>query len=166
MILRLALMRHAHSAWPDPRHTDLQRPLDERGRRTAPLVGRHLADIGWWPDRVACSPAARARETWTLASEGLEAVDFQVHETLYPGDPRAVVAILGELEEVCETLLIVAHNPGMEDCVQALAGEMTLFGTADVALLVRDPPEPWGDWRLDSVVRARAVAASEPGGLP
>ena len=68
---RLVLLRHAKSAWPDV--ADHERPLAKRGRRDAPVVGRWLGASGYVPDAVICSTAARARETWDLASAGLAA---------------------------------------------------------------------------------------------
>src|SRR5260370_40026330 len=68
---RLILLRHAKSAWPDV--PDHERPLAGRGRRAAPTAGRWLREAGFVPDRVLCSTAPRARETWQLAEEELGA---------------------------------------------------------------------------------------------
>src|SRR6266542_3720288 len=66
---RLVLFQHAKSAWPEV--ADHERPLAERGRRGAPVMGRWLRDAGCVPDQVLCSTARRARETWQLATNGL-----------------------------------------------------------------------------------------------
>jgi phosphohistidine phosphatase len=68
---RLVLLRHAKSAWPDV--ADHERPLARRGRRDAPVAGRWLRTAGRVPDRVVCSTARRARETWQLAAAELDA---------------------------------------------------------------------------------------------
>src|SRR6202451_4394164 len=68
---RLVLLRHAKSDWPEV--ADHERPLAKRGRRDAPVVGRWLGASGYVPDAVVCSTAARARQTWELASAGLAA---------------------------------------------------------------------------------------------
>src|ERR1700735_5163878 len=69
---RLILLRHAKSAWPDD-VPDHDRPLAPRGRRDAPVAGRWLRQSDHVPDRVLCSTARRARETWQLAEEKLGA---------------------------------------------------------------------------------------------
>ena len=61
---RLIVMRHAKSSWKDPGQTDHERPLNGRGRRSAPLVAARLAELGWAPTRVHSSDAARTVETW------------------------------------------------------------------------------------------------------
>ena len=65
------LLRHAKSAWPDV--ADHERPLARRGRKDAPVAGRWLRAAGLVPDRVVCSTAKRARQTWQLAAAELEA---------------------------------------------------------------------------------------------
>ena len=67
---QLVLFRHAKSAWPDV--ADHERPLARRGRRDAPVAGRWLRAAGLVPDRVICSTAKRARQTWQLAAAELE----------------------------------------------------------------------------------------------
>ena len=68
---KLVLVRHAKSAWPDV--PDHERPLARRGQRNAPAMGRWLRTAGHLPDRVLCSTARRARETWQLMQSGLQA---------------------------------------------------------------------------------------------
>ena len=75
---RLILLRHAKSAWPDV--PDHDRPLAPRGHRDAPAAGRWLRKSGDIPDRVVCSTARRARETWELAGEKLRAEPEVVFE--------------------------------------------------------------------------------------
>ena len=68
---RLLLLRHAKSAWPDL--ADSERPLNDRGRRDAPAMGRWLRDKGYVPDLVLCSTAQRTRDTWALVAGELGA---------------------------------------------------------------------------------------------
>src|SRR3984885_4023586 len=78
-IRQLILLRHAKSAWPDD-VPDHERPLAPRGRRDAPAAGDWLHRSGYVPDRVLCSTARRARETWQLAEEKLGARPQTVFE--------------------------------------------------------------------------------------
>lgn len=117
---RLVLLRHAKSAWPDV--ADHERPLARRGRRDAPVAGRWLRAAGQVPDRVVCSTAMRARQTWQLAAAELGAsprVSF---------DQRVYGAAAGELLDLARetgprtrTLLIVGHDPAMQELALALA---------------------------------------------
>ena len=161
----LVLMRHAKSSWRDESLGDRERPLNGRGRSTAPRVARALVERGWQPDRVASSPATRALQTWQyMESELSDPPSVEVHPALYPGGLDAVQEVLHELAGSGGTLLIIAHNPGMEYVLYALTGESMEMKTADAALLVREGDGAArgsvlpGGWRLDSFLRARELS--------
>ncbi|WP_413756187.1 SixA phosphatase family protein [Streptomyces sp. MMBL 11-3] len=120
---RLAVLRHAKSAWPDgvPDH---ERPLAPRGRRDAPAAGRALADADCLPDLALCSTAVRARRTWELAAAEWGTPPPVRHDArLYAADvPELLEAVRGVPAEV-GTLLLVGHNPGLEELVLTLAGD-------------------------------------------
>ncbi|MGW7363083.1 SixA phosphatase family protein [Streptomyces sp. NPDC054841] len=119
---RLVLLRHAKSAWPDV--ADHDRPLAPRGRRDAPAAGRLLRETGCVPDLVICSTARRARETWDLASAQLGTeVPVRYEERVYGADPAELVGVLREVPEGVGTVLLVGHNPGMEDLAGGLTGD-------------------------------------------
>ena len=69
----LFLLRHAKSSWSEPGLADFNRPLNERGRRAAPLIARYLAHCDLLPDLILCSAALRTRETLALMLPGLPA---------------------------------------------------------------------------------------------
>ncbi|MGI9393184.1 MAG: SixA phosphatase family protein [Boseongicola sp.] len=108
MSLRLILMRHAKSSWDNPALDDFDRPLNARGNRDAPKVGQWLVDQSLTPEKAICSSAVRAKQT--LDSLGLQMpVDYLPE--LYMASPDR---ILGAIQaETGNTLLVVAHNPGM-----------------------------------------------------
>jgi phosphohistidine phosphatase len=149
---RLVLLRHAKSDWPEG-VADHDRPLAKRGRRDAPLIGRWLGESGWVPDAVVCSTAARARETWALASSGLtEAVPAAAPAVRY--EPRVYEAtVLGllmlarEFDPGWRTALVVGHNPGLAELTLGLAGSraerLPAFPTAFAAVL--GLPGAWAD---------------------
>ncbi|MER5435426.1 histidine phosphatase family protein [Streptomyces sp. NPDC002588] len=127
---RLVILRHAKSAWPEgvPDH---QRPLASRGRRDAPAAGRALAEADCLPDLALCSTAVRARQTWDLASaEWGTPPPVRFDRRLYAAGVPDLLAVVRETPAEAETLLLVAHNPGLEELVLALAGD-ALEGSLD-----------------------------------
>ncbi|MFF1544601.1 SixA phosphatase family protein [Streptomyces sp. NPDC058291] len=121
---RLVVLRHAKSAWPDgvPDH---ERPLAPRGLRDAPAAGRALADAGFRPDLTLCSTAVRARRTWELAAAQWEAPPppARFDPRLYAADVPEILEVVGETPAEVGALLLVGHNPGLEELVLDLARE-------------------------------------------
>ena len=120
MTLRLILMRHAKSNWNHHRGDHL-RPLNNRGQQAATAIGQWLAAKGYVPDLVLCSDAERAAQTWALISAKLAAAPtVQFRRTLYQAAPET---LFQELQQVrgAETVLVLAHNPGIAVLASALA---------------------------------------------
>ncbi len=118
---RLLLLRHAKSSWSEPGASDHDRPLNRRGQEAAPRIGAYLARHKLIPDRVLCSTARRARETWELVAAevpGVPAATFT--ERLYDATPRALVDVLRHAEPEAKSLLVVGHNPGLQEAATAL----------------------------------------------
>lgn len=115
-MLRLLLLRHAKSSWDHPGLDDRDRPLNRRGKAAAPIVGQHLKRLGWIPDRVICSPAARTRRTLDLVSEAAGfSADVVFDEGVYDfGDGTRLLEAIKARGGDARTLLIVGHNPSME----------------------------------------------------
>jgi phosphohistidine phosphatase len=116
----LVLFRHAKSAWPDV--ADHDRPLARRGIRAAPVMGRWLRGAGLVPGQVLCSTARRARETWQFAQAGLAAtppVTFDVR--IYAAAAPDLLALIREVPPATGTLLLIGHNPAIEDLALLLA---------------------------------------------
>ena len=117
---RLILLRHAKSAWPDV--PDHERPLAGRGRRAAPVAGHWLRESGIVPDRVLCSTAQRARETWQLAEEELGAHPPTTFEDrVYGASATELLYLAREAASGVRTLMIVGHEPAMRDLTLELA---------------------------------------------
>src|SRR5690242_20069 len=116
----LVLFRHAKSAWPDV--ADHDRPLAPRGIHAAPVMGRWLREAGLLPGQVLCSTARRARETWQFAQAGLAATppvtfDARIYEAAAPD----LLAVIREVPPATGTLLLIGHNPAIEDLALLLA---------------------------------------------
>jgi phosphohistidine phosphatase len=155
MSSRLAALRHAKSAWPDG-VPDLRRPLGDRGRRDAPVAGRWLRDNIAQIDLVVCSPAERTRQTWALVAEQLTTVPpVREEPRIYDG---SLLDVVRDLPADAGTVLLIGHNPALEDLVELLAGKPAVFKTSTIALV--DSDQGWADagpgWgRLTSAVTPR-----------
>lgn len=141
---RLILMRHAKSAWEDYA-SDHERPLDPRGRRDAPFIAAHLADLGWQPDLVLLSDSRRTTETWQrMAQRFATEPEQRARRSLYLGGLGAIQAEIQALPEHARTVLALGHNPDWEFAVRFWSGLPTHLTTANAALLEL-PDRPWHD---------------------
>ena len=121
----LVLLRHAKSDWPDgvPDH---ERPLASRGRRDAPAMGRWLRAEGCGPDHVVCSTAVRTRQTWELVRSELDGHPKTVFEArAYAASTRELADLVTDTPAAAKTLLLISHNPGIEDLALTLAADAT-----------------------------------------
>lgn len=114
----LGLFRHAKSDWHDPRARDFDRPLNERGRRGAAIMGRHIRDHGVRWDHVIASPAVRCAETVEIAAEAAGrplAVNWD--RRIYLASSATLADLLREQDDQFGATLMVGHNPGLEDLI-------------------------------------------------
>lgn len=116
------LVRHANAAWPEPGCRDFDRRLDPRGREEAAQLAEMMADAGFHPGHVVCSPAARCRETLVILKSTLAAdAEIEFHQPLYSESHDAYLdAIARHAEGATGSLMIVGHNPMMEETARAL----------------------------------------------
>ena len=121
----LLLFRHAKSSWDDPSLDDHDRPLSPRGLRDAPRMGRFIAQLGCHPDLVLCSTAVRTRETLRLAlGPLLEATvpEISFDRDLYEVPARHIRGIVSATPDSVATMMVIGHNPGMQDLALELTG--------------------------------------------
>ena len=148
---RLLILRHAKSDWGQPGLDDHDRPLAERGRLAAPLIGFHMREQGLIPDEVMCSTATRARETLELVLDAMEArPPVTLREEIYGAGLQTLLELVGKAAYSAECLLLVGHNPAFHDFAVALAGKGKKKLRAKLekkfptgALAVLDFIEPW-----------------------
>jgi len=121
----LTLLRHAKSSWDEPRLADVDRPLAPRGRKAAPLMGRHMRDIGLAPDLVLCSAAVRTRETLALVLPelGMPGLPVVYDATIYEAEAATLLARLERVADSVQHLLVIGHNPGLQELALLLVGK-------------------------------------------
>jgi phosphohistidine phosphatase len=155
------LLRHAKSSWKKQDAPDHDRALNKRGKKTAPLMGRLLGSENLVPDLILSSTARRARETAEAVAEAAAYEGpIELLETLYMATAGK---LLGEAQsrtpDTVERLLLVAHNPGMEDLVEILTGTRERFPTAALAVFEVDIDQ----WKkLELGVPSRVVRIYRP----
>jgi phosphohistidine phosphatase len=114
----LGLFRHAKSDWNDARLRDFDRPLNERGRKGAALMGVHIRDHGARWSRVIASPAARVTQTIEIASEAAgESPPVIWDRRVYLASSVILMELLREQEGDPPSIIMVGHNPGLEDLI-------------------------------------------------
>ena len=146
---RLYLLRHAKSSWDDPELSDRERPLATRGVRAARRLARYARRRGIAVDVVLCSPARRARQTLELVEASLAGrAEVRVEDGLYGASAEDLIARLRRLPDAVGSVLLVGHNPGLQDLTAMLAGTGPAarqpgqrFPTGALAALA--VPEPW-----------------------
>jgi phosphohistidine phosphatase len=147
--IKLLLLRHAKSSWADSHADDWERPLNDRGERDAPRVGALLGRLSLVPDLIITSDAVRA-ETTARAVAGAAGFTgpLMLSPDLYHATPEAIVDVIRLVSDpAAQTIMIVGHNPGLEDLVRRLTGESIDLPTAALVQLEL-PVSKWSDVEL------------------
>ena len=121
-VRNLILLRHAKSDWSNPALADHDRPLARRGRKAALRIAADLARWAPVPDIILCSTSRRTVETADLVAP--DGVRRELLHSLYHAGPGAILETLKHLPGSVRTAMIIGHNPGMEDLVTSLAGDL------------------------------------------
>ena len=146
----LLVLRHAKSSWSDPALDDHERPLNARGRRDAPRMGALVREHGLIPDVVISSDAVRARLTAEAVVEAARyGGEIRLDPRLYMAGPADILSLLRTVGEKAETMMIVGHNPGLEELVAQLTGAWQDLPTAALAQIVL-PIDQWRDLTLST----------------
>jgi phosphohistidine phosphatase len=121
-MLSLALLRHAKSSWDRLDIDDFDRPLNERGRTTAPVMGAALKELNFVPELILCSPAERTRETLSLITPAVNDVKVTFDEQLYLTSQETLYGLLKAVPVGIQKVLMIGHNPGMHGLALFLTG--------------------------------------------
>jgi phosphohistidine phosphatase len=143
----LTLVRHAKSSWKDTSLADRDRPLNKRGERDAPEMGRRIAAAGIRPSLIVSSPAVRA---WTTARIIADAIGYpreflQRDKSLYLASVNTLLDVIVAQDNGFNSLMLVGHNPGFTDFANYLVPGLTNnIPTAGVVSVQLDTD----DWSL------------------
>jgi phosphohistidine phosphatase len=130
----LLLLRHAKSSWKDADLDDHDRPLNKRGKRDAPRMGRLLKDENLLPDFILSSTAKRARKTveHVIAESGFRG-ETRITGELYMAGGQQLRGVVAALPEPLARALVIGHNPGLEELLESLTGSYAPLSTAALA---------------------------------
>jgi len=164
------LARHAKSSWNSGTTTDFDRPLSNRGVADAIRVGDELDHLGWNPERIISSPALRAKQTCQTLCDKLDYPFDQVvwNQDIYAAYMVTLIQLLSALPESVNSVMLIGHNPAMEDLLVHLCGDATtyrlkngkLFTTGNVVKITTE--SCWKDLilceaRLKSILRPKTL---------
>ena len=165
----LTLLRHAKSAWDDPVERDFDRPLNDRGKRAARVMGEFLRRESMRFDAVVVSPSVRTLETLDIirAAMGRDLI-AQEDRRIYLASSVTLLEVLRDVDAAAESVLMVGHNPGLEDLILDLVpdeGDTALrdevyakFPTASLAVMACDVD----DWAALDRKKAQLLSFTRP----
>ena len=142
----LLLLRHAKSSWRDEALSDFDRPLNERGKKAAHAIGRYIRKHKMIPDLVLSSPAVRARETTGIITTTAKlTAEIRYDQRVYEADPPRLVQVLSQIENNFCSVLLVGHNPGIEELISLLTGSSQHMPTAALAKIRLEGADDWSE---------------------
>lgn len=156
----LLILRHAKSSWDDPSLSDHDRPLNDRGLKIAPLMGQLIKREGLVPDAMFSSTAVRAMHTALLVADasGFKNEALSVNR-FYPGTPADYIETLAASDNSAQSIMVIGHNPGLEELLCALTKEHEILPTAALAHLEL-PLEQWSE--LTPKTKAKLIKVYRP----
>lgn len=147
----LLILRHAKSSWKYPELSDYDRPLNRRGKRDAPRMGKFLREQGLIPDRLLTSSAKRARKTARKVAKACGYTGkVKKLDAFYDSVPGVYYETLQALPDKYQSVMVVGHNPTMEQLVRSLTGEFRRMPTAALAH-IELPIQHWEALHLDTI---------------
>ncbi len=153
-------MRHAKSSWEDASLSDFDRPLNDRGLRSAPFMGKLMRDKDLEPDVISSSPAERAKQTALLVKDASGfSQEIRFDDRIYEASPHTLLQVVSEIDDANISAMLVGHNPGMEGFIRYLTGDLEPMPTAALAVIELDI-DKWteiadGCGRLQNIYRPK-----------
>ena len=159
----LLILRHAKSSWKDDQVGDHDRPLNKRGKRDAPRMGALVQQAQLQPELIISSTAKRARKTASRVAKqcGYQGI-IELQGTLYLAPPGPYIEALRKVDEAVNRVMVVGHNPGLEQLLTLLTGQQVPLPTATLAHVELDLAQ-WRD--INSQTRGTLVDLWRPDSL-
>ena len=156
----LFLIRHAKSSWGDTALPDKDRPLNDRGKRDAPKMGKRLAERDVNPDLILSSPAMRALTTAQIIAKKLDykLKNIVVDDRLYASGAHDLLDVIHELGDKLERVMFFGHNPELTELAHRLSSEISRMPTCAVAEFTFDAKS----WSAIGKARPARVALDYP----
>ena len=161
----LLVLRHAKSSWKDSGISDFERPLNTRGKRAAVLIGSFMRKKKLRPDLILSSTATRARETIGLVLESARlVVELRCDARLYLASADRLTEIISQIEDDRSEVMLVGHNPGMEELLPRLTRVVERMPTGALAKIVLEV-DRWSEvsktnsGRLEWLVKPKELEA-------
>ena len=133
MNLYLYIMRHAKSDWSGPQISDFERPINKRGTKNAMRIGEWMNENNHIPQKIISSPALRAKETIELVTEQISKFnleDLTYEDELYLAGFTQLIEFINTYKDKVQSLMLVGHNPGIENLVNYLCSQSGNLDTA------------------------------------
>ena len=156
------LARHAKSSWNTEVTSDFERALNERGKADSIKMAEELRRLMWLPEKIIASPAVRVKQTCKAYCEILEYPlgEVEWNSDIYEAYAVTLLQVLANLDEGIQSVMLIGHNPSLEDVLMNLCGRSALkehsqvngkiFTTANIAKLITN--SPWKDLITDDVL--------------
>lgn len=159
----LFILRHAKSSWKDLGIPDHDRPLNKRGKHDAPRIGKILKDQNLIPNLIISSTAIRAKTTANLVAKACKFKEEIIFDkSIYNAEPSDVLKLLSRCSETYNSILLVGHNPTVEEIIELLTGspEITMSTCALAYLTITI--DKWIDINKRQIVKAKLVHLWSP----
>jgi phosphohistidine phosphatase len=148
---KIILIRHAKSSWDNPWLADHDRPLAERGLQDAPKMAKKLKKRGVIPDLILSSTALRATETAKITAQELGYLEENIcwEKNLFHASPSTILKYIHLQKDSQNTLLVFGHNPGFNDLIHYLGGEIENLPTSG-QYGFKLKSEKWADFKPEN----------------
>lgn len=156
----LLVLRHAKSSWKHENLSDFERPLNQRGEYDAPRMGQLIKENDLTPDLIISSSAKRAQATAKAVALACDYErEIQFTRRFYHADAEDYIGELQKLDDACQCVMVVGHNPGLEHLVALFVGEWLTMPTAALAQIAL-PINQWS--ALDEDLEAELINLWRP----
>ena len=146
---KLIVVRHAKSSWDEQGLNDVERPLNDRGKKDAPEMAKRLNDKDIKVDLFISSPAKRAKRTacYFAKEYKVDKKDIVLVDKLYTADLESFYDVLHKLDDRVKTVALFSHNPGITEFVNTLTGIRVDNMPTCAVFAVQSDAETWAKFK-------------------